>query len=298
MLFNSITDLIGNTPLVRLHKIEEHFNIDNEIYAKLERNNPCGSIKDRTVLQMLKDYQKNGIVKPGSTIIESTSGNTGIALSALGTYFGYHIIIVMPTSMSEERKQLIHTYGAELILVDGGMKQCVAKAEQIKNNTPDSIIFGQFVSSSNPKAHLLSTAIEIENDLPNLDYIFAGIGTGGTITGLSEYFKDKKVKCFGIEPEESPILTLGYAGSHKIQGLGANFIPSILNLDNVQGIIDVNGEEAIECARLIVLKEGLLVGISSGAALLGAINYLQKHNIHHKKVVVIFPDTGERYSWN
>ena len=295
MIKNSILELVGNTPLVRLHKIEEYFGIDVELYAKLEKANPAGSIKDRPVLQMLKGYQEKGVIKKGSTIIEATSGNTGIALAALGNYFDYHIIIVMPSSMSEERKALIKAYGAELVLVEsGGMKAANEKALELKNSISGSIIFGQFDNLDNPLAHYLGTAKEIDTDIPDLDYLFGGFGTGGTISGIARYYKENKktTKVVGIEPASSPLVTENHAGAHKIQGIGANFIPNTLDKSLIDEFITCKDEEAIDTARLIVKKEGLLVGISSGAALISAVNYIKKHNIHHKKVVVIFPDTG------
>ena len=301
MIKDSILDLVGNTPLVRLHKIEEHFNLSVEIYAKLEKNNPVGSIKDRPVLEMLKGYQEKGLIKEGSTIIEATSGNTGIALAALGNYFNYHIIIVMPSSMSEQRKALIRAYGAELVLVEqGGMKGANEKALELQKEIHGSIIFGQFDNLDNPKAHYLHTAGEIEEDIPDLDYLFAGFGTGGTISGIARYFKEKEkaTKFIGVEPASSPLLSENKAGPHKIQGIGANFIPNTLDAKLIDEVVTCKDDDAINMAKLICKKEGLLVGISSGAALASAINYINKNNLKNKKVVVIFPDTGERYSWN
>ena len=301
MIKDSIIDLVGNTPLVRLHKIEEYFNLSVEIYAKLEKNNPVGSIKDRPVLEMLKGYQEKGLIKEGSTIIEATSGNTGIALAALGNYFNYHIIIVMPSSMSEQRKALIRAYGAELVLVEqGGMKGANEKALELQKEIPGSIIFGQFDNLDNPKAHYLHTAREIEEDIPDLDYLFAGFGTGGTISGIARYFKEKEkaTKFIGVEPASSPLLSENKAGPHKIQGIGANFIPNTLDTKLIDEVVTCLDDDAINMAKLICKKEGLLVGISSGAALASAISYINKNNLKNKKVVVILPDTGERYSWN
>jgi len=300
MIYNSILELIGNTPLVRLSKIEQSYNIDNQLYGKLEKQNPAGSIKDRAVYQMLSDYQQKGLLKKGSTIIEPTSGNTGIALCALGNYFDYSVIIVMPKSMSIQRQQLMQAYNGQLVLVDGGMKEAVAKAEELKEKIPGSLILGQFNNPSNPKAHYLTTGREILNDVPDLDYLFAGIGTGGTISGLGKFFKENHpdTKIIGIEPFSSPLITKGHAGPHKIQGIGANFIPDNYHRKYVDQVIEVKDEDAISTAKDLVKKEGLLVGISSGAALIGAINYIKENNISDKKIVTILPDTGERYSWN
>lgn len=300
MVYENITKLIGNTPLVRLEKVEKANSLSCHLYGKLEKSNPAGSVKDRAVLQILLDYQKAGVVKEGTTIIEPTSGNTGIALSALSNYFGYKTIIVMPMSMSVERRNLIKAYNAELVLVDGGMKDAVAKAEEIKASIPGSIIFGQFVNLSNPKAHYLHTAEEIYADLKDVDVIVAGIGTGGTITGIGRFFKERNLKTeiVGVEPESSPLLTKGVAGKHKIQGIGANFVPQTLDLKFVDRVVTVKDEEAIETAKDIVRKEGLLVGISSGAALFAAIRIAKDVKYKNKKIVVILPDTGERYQWN
>lgn len=300
MIYNSILELIGHTPLVRLNKIEQAYNLNNKFYGKLERQNPAGSIKDRAVYQMLLDYQQKGLLKKGSTIIEPTSGNTGIALCALGNYFDYSIIIVMPKSMSIQRQELMKAYNGQLILVDGGMKEAVAKAEELKAQIPGSLILGQFDNPSNPKAHYLTTGKEILDDIPDLDYLFAGIGTGGTISGLGHFFKENHpcTKIIGIEPFSSPLINKGHAGPHKIQGIGANFVPDNYLKEYIDEVIDVKDEEAILTAKDLVKKEGLLVGISSGAALIGAINYSKENKLSDKKIAVILPDTGERYSWN
>ncbi len=300
MIYNSIIDLIGNTPLMRLHKIENHFNINSQLYGKLEKQNPAGSIKDRAAYQMIKDYQEKGLLHKGSVIIEPTSGNTGIALCALGCYFDYKVIIVMPKSMSVQRQQLMKAYHGELVLVDGGMEQAVEKARDIQKTIPGSLIAGQFDNPSNPKAHYLYTGKEILDDVPDLDYLFAGIGTGGTISGLGRFFKENhpSTKIIGIEPFSSPLITKGEVGPHKIQGIGANFIPKNFIHKYVDEVITVKDQEAIDTAVLLTKEEGLFVGISSGAALKGAINYLADNKLKDKKVAVIFPDTGERYSWN
>ncbi|MDR0934770.1 MAG: cysteine synthase A [Erysipelotrichaceae bacterium] len=300
MVYKNIVELIGNTPLVKLDKIKKAHNLNFDLYGKLEKQNPAGSIKDRPVLEIFKDYQKAGVLKKGSTIIEPTSGNTGIALSALANYFDYKVIIVMPSSMSIERRNLIKAYNAELVLVDGGMADAVNKAEELKKSIPGSIIFGQFTNLSNPKSHYLHTAIEIHEDLKKADVIIAGIGTGGTISGIGRYYKENNlpIEIIGVEPTNSPLISKGYSGKHKIQGIGANFIPETLNLNYVDKIITVEDEVAIETAKDIVRKEGLLVGISSGAALAAAISLSKDKKYENKNIVVILPDTGERYQWN
>ena len=300
MVLDSSLELIGNTPLVRLKNIERLHSLDCKIYAKVEKGSLTGSIKDRAVLNVLIDYQERGIVKKGSTIIEATSGNTGIALSALGAYFGYNIIIVMPSSMSLERRKMILAYNAKLVLVDGGMNECNLKAQELNKEIEGSIIFGQFDSINNPEAHYLNTGKEIHEDLEDVDYIFAGIGTGGTISGIGKYYKEHKLdtKIIGIEPYESPLISEGRSGKHLIQGIGANFIPHTFLKEYVDEVITLKGQEAIEEAREIAANEGLLVGISSGCNLKAALNYIEEHDLHNKVIVVIFVDTGERYSWN
>lgn len=289
----------GNTKLVRLSKIEKHFNLDVELYAKDESTNPSGSIKDRAVYQMLLDYKADGTLKKGGTVVEATSGNTGIAISFFSKEFDYNAIIVMPSSMSKERREMIARYGAKLVLIDGGMKQANDEALRIVETTKDAFIFNQFKNPSNPKAHYLYTAKEIDEKLKDIDYIFSGIGTGGTISGIGRYFNEKgsKTKMIGVEPFESPLLTKGQAGPHKIQGIGANFVPDTLDMKYVKEVVDVKGEEAIETAKLIHSLENVSCGISSGAALRGAIDYIKSNDIHDDKIVVIFPDSGNRYSW-
>lgn len=300
MIYKNITELIGNTPLVKLDKIIAAYGLKFDLYGKLEKANPIGSVKDRPVLQILLDYQKAGVIKKGSTIIEPTSGNTGIALAALGNYFEYKVILVMPSSMSNERRSLIRAYNAELVLIDGGMQQAVDKAEEIKASIPGSIIFGQFTNFSNPKAHYLHTAEEIYKDLKDVDVVVSGIGTGGTISGIGHFFKEKHlpVEMIAVEPLASPLLSKGLAGKHMIQGIGPNFVPKILDLECVDRIMTVSNEDAIESAKEIVRKEGLLVGISSGAALKAALELNEDKKYENKRIVVIFPDTGERYQWN
>lgn len=289
----------GNTKLVELKNIEKEFNINSRLFGKVENSNPSGSIKARAVYQMLLDYKKDGILKDDSIIIEATSGNTGIALAYYTKVFGYRLIIYMPKSMSEERRRMITSLGGELKLVDGGMKEAEEEAALEVKNNPKAFMFDQFNNKNNVKAHYLITGPEIYKDLNSVDYIFAGIGTGGTATGLAEYFKENKpsTKIIGVEPFESPLLTKHVAGKHLIQGIGANFVPSILKVDLLSDIEDVKGEEAIKMAKEIREKEELDVGISSGAALLGAINYIKRNNIEGKDVVIIFPDKGDRYSW-
>lgn len=305
MLCNSILDLIGNTPIVRLKNMESKFGLNSniELYGKLERNNPAGSIKDRAVKQIILDLFKDRKLKEGYTIIEPTSGNTGIAMAAIGRYLKLNVIIVMPSSMSEERRKLIKDYGAKLELVDGGMDVAVERANQLNKKIPNSVIPGQFVNESNVMAHYLTTAPEIFRDIPDLAYIFAGIGTGGTITGIGQYVMDNKrnTKVIGVEPEASPLLTKGRSGPHKIQGLGANFVPEILDLKVVEKIVDVSNDNAINTARELCFNEGLYVGISSGASVYAAIDYSKQLDNDSKnkiKMLCILPDTGERYSWS
>lgn len=303
MIFNNVLELVGNTPIVRLEKIEKKFNLNERIklFGKVEKNNPIGSVKDRPVKQMLLDLFESGKLKEGSTIIEPTSGNTGIAMAAIGSYLKLNVIIVMPSSMSQERRKLIKDYGAKLELVDGGMSVAVERANQLNKEIKDSVIPGQFVNQSNVKAHYNYTAPEIFRDIPDIDYIVAGIGTGGTATGIGKYILDnnKQTKVVGVEPESSPLLTKGKASPHKIQGIGANFIPEILDQKVISEIIDVSDDNAINTARDICLTEGLLVGISSGASVYGAIELSKKIEVNKDiKILSILPDTGERYTWN
>ena len=303
MLYNNTLELVGNTPIVRLGKIEKKFNLNEKIklFGKIEKNNPIGSVKDRPVKQMLLDLFESGKLKEGFTIIEPTSGNTGIAMAAIGSYLKLNVIIVMPSSMSQERRKLIKDYGAKLELVDGGMSVAVERANQLNNEIKDSVIPGQFINQSNVKAHYNYTAPEIFNDIPDVDYIVAGIGTGGTATGIGKYIVDnkKQTKVVGVEPESSPLLTKGKASPHKIQGIGANFIPDILDQKVISEIIDVSDDNAINTARDICLTEGLLVGISSGASVYGAVELSKKIEVNKEiKIVSILPDTGERYTWS
>lgn len=286
----------GNTKLVELKNIEIIYGLNCRIFGKVENSNPTGSIKDRAVYNMLLNYQKDRELK-GATIVEATSGNTGIALAFYAKVFGYKCIIVMPSSMSKQRREMIAKYGAELCLIEGGMKESNNKALQLINDIPNSFIFDQFNQKANYEAHY-NTAKELLDANPNIGVVAAGIGTGGTITGIGKYMKQNKpdVKIVGVEPLESPLLTEGKAGPHLIQGIGANFVPSILDKDILDKVIDVPGLDAIEMAKLIREKEGLDVGISSGASLLGLITYIRKYNVTGD-CVAIFPDKGDRYSW-
>lgn len=300
MIYNSVLELIGNTPLLRLKKIEEKYHLDCKLYAKLEKQNPAGSIKDRVALSMYLDYINKGLLNKDTVIIEPTSGNTGIGLASLGNYFGNKVIIVMPKSMSEQRKALMKAYNAELILVDGGMNEAVIEANKIHSEIKNSLIAGQFYNEANIDAHYKNTAREIYSDLKDVDYIFSGIGTGGTISGIGKFFKEKNLptKLIGIEPASSPLLTKGYAGVHKIQGIGANFVPQNYKKEYVDDIVDIEDDDAIKKAKEITKLEGILVGTSSGAALKGALLTIKNKGLHNKNIVIIMPDTGERYSWN
>lgn len=297
MLYKNVLGLIGNTPIVKLENISKLLHC--EIFAKIEKNNYSGSIKDRASYFMLKDLLERKVIKKGGTIIEPTSGNTGISLAALSNYFDLKCIIVMPSSMSIERRKLIKAYNAELVLVDGGMLECQTKAKELNKSLPNSVIVGQFDNYQNVEAHYQCTGKEIINDLNDVDIVVMGIGTGGTISGVSKFLKENKTKIeiVGVEPENSPLLTKGEKGHHKIQGIGPNFVPSILNRTYIDEIVTVSDEEALIWAKEITRKEGLLVGLSSGASLCGAIKYIEKNNYKNKKIVIIFPDTGERYSW-
>lgn len=299
-IYNNLSELIGNTPLMRMNRFEALHSIDAQIYAKLEYFNPAGSVKDRVALEMIESAEADGTLTEGSVIIEPTSGNTGIGLAAIAVAKGYKAVIVMPDTMSEERKKMMAAYGAELILTDGaeGMAGCIRKAEEIKNNTPGSIIAGQFVNPANPAAHIKSTAPEIWDALDGeIDAFVACIGTGGTISGNAKFLKEKNpdIKIIGVEPASSPLITQGKAGGHKIQGIGANFIPQILALELVDEVLTVSDEDAYEYARQAVRSEGVFVGISSGAALCAAVQIAKRDNMKDKKIAVILPDSGSRY---
>ena len=290
--------MLGNTKLVKLEVITKKYNCINDIYAKVEATNPSGSIKDRACYYMLTKLKERGILKDGGTVVEATSGNMGISLSYFQKELNYKAIIVMPASMSMERRMMIKKYGAELEIVSGGMTDCKKVSLDIVNNTEGAILFRQFEDLNNPYAHYINTAKEIYNEFTP-DYFFAGIGTGGTISGVGKFFKENNLptKIIGVEPFESPLLTEGHAHPHLIQGIGANFIPDTLDRSVIDEITTVKGEEAINMAKLIRSDENIDCGYSSGAALLAAINYLNANNITGKKVVVIFPDKGDRYQW-
>ncbi|HHU71448.1 MAG TPA: cysteine synthase A [Clostridiales bacterium] len=295
-----ITDLIGNTPLLELTNYNEEHQLKAKIIAKLEYFNPAGSVKDRIANRMIEDAIKAGEVNKDTTIIEPTSGNTGIGLASVCASKGLKLIITMPETMSVERRKLMKAYGAELVLTDGtqGMKGAIAKANEIKENTPNSFIPSQFSNPSNPKVHEETTAIEVWNDTDGeVDIFVSGIGTGGTISGVGQYLKSKKptVKIIGVEPTDSPIITEGRAGSHKIQGIGAGFIPDTLNTKIYDEIITVTNDDAFTTGREVAKKDGILVGISSGAALWAATELAKRPENEGKNIVVLLPDTGERY---
>jgi len=299
-ILNNAEQLIGKTPLLRLEKIEKALDLKAEIVAKLEFFNPAGSVKDRAALSMLDEAEREGKINKETVLIEPTSGNTGIGLAFIAAIRGYKLIIVMPASMSEERKKLISAYGAELVLTDAskGMSGAIEKAEEIKNNTPNSIIMGQFINPANPLAHFKTTGPEIFRDTDGkVDIFVAGIGTGGTISGTGKYLKSQRedIKVIGVEPEGSPVLTKGVAGSHKIQGIGAGFIPQTLDTSVCDEIIAVSDSDAFQTARMVAEKEGLLIGISSSAALFAAMSVAKREENSGKKIVVLLPDSGERY---
>lgn len=299
-IFNSADELIGNTPLMELAHIQKKYELKAKIFAKLEFLNATGSAKDRVAKAMIIDAENDGRLKKDSVIIEPTSGNTGIGLASVGTARGYRVIIVMPDTMSKERCTLIKAYGAEVVLSDGtkGMAGAIEKANELAQEIPNSFIPDQFSNPSNPKVHKETTGPEIWNDTNgNIDIFVAGVGTGGTITGVGEFLKSKKddVKIVAVEPESSPLLSKGIAGSHKIQGIGANFVPSILNTNIYDEIIPVSNEDAYAMGKAIGREEGILVGISSGAALAAAIKVAQRKENEGKNIVVFFVDSGDRY---
>lgn len=299
-IYKSADELIGKTPLLELTRIEKEFGLKARLLAKLEYFNPAGSVKDRIAKAMIDDAEASGKLNKDSVIIEPTSGNTGIGLASVAAARGYRIIIVMPETMSVERRQLMKAYGAELVLTEGakGMKGAIAKAEELAKELPNSFIPGQFTNPANPKAHYDTTGPEIFEDTNGeLDIFVAGVGTGGTITGIGSYLKEKKpsVKVVAVEPASSPVLSEGKAGAHKIQGIGAGFVPEVLNTSVYDEIITVTNENAFEAGRLIGKKEGLLVGISSGAALWTAIELAGRPENENKTIVVLLPDTGDRY---
>ena len=299
-IYTSADQLIGKTPLLELTHIEKKYGLKAKVLAKLEYFNPAGSVKDRIARKMLDDAEAAGKLTPDSVIIEPTSGNTGIGLASVAAARGYRIIIVMPETMSVERRQLMKAYGAELVLTEGakGMKGAIAKADELAKEIPNSFVPGQFVNPSNPKAHYETTGPEIFEDTDGeVDIFVAGVGTGGTITGVGEYLKDKKpgVKIVAVEPETSAVLSTGVAGAHKIQGIGAGFVPDVLDTKVYDEIIPVSNEAAFEAGKLIGKSEGVLVGISSGAAAYAAIELAKRPENEGKTIVVLLPDTGDRY---
>ena len=299
-IYTSADQLIGNTPLLELTHIEQAFQLKARILAKLEYFNPAGSVKDRIAKSMIDEAERTGQLKPGSVIIEPTSGNTGIGLASAAAARGYRLILVMPETMSVERRQLMKAYGAELVLTEGekGMKGAIAKAEELASEIPNSFLPGQFINPSNPKAHRETTGPEIYQDTDGaVDIFVAGVGTGGTITGVGEYLKSKKpdVQIVAVEPASSAVLSTGVAGAHKIQGIGAGFVPDVLNQTIYDEIIPVENQKAFETGRLMARQEGVLVGISSGAALWAAMEVAKRRENEGKTIVVLLPDTGDRY---
>jgi cysteine synthase A len=302
-IYTSVDELVGNTPLVGVGNLEKELNLEARLLVKVEALNPAGSVKDRVALEMLNQAESDGKLVAGSTIIEPTSGNTGIGLTALAIRRGYKVIIVMPDTMSVERRNLMKAYGATVELTPGklGMKGAIARAEELNKEIPNSFIPGQFVNMANPQAHYKTTGPEIWNDTEgNVDYFVAGVGTGGTISGTAKFLKEQKpsVKAIAVEPESSPVLSLGTAGPHKIQGIGAGFIPATLNTKIYDEVVRVSNEAAFETARLLARREGLLTGISSGAALSVGIELAKKPENKGKTIVVLLPDSGDRYLSN
>ena len=299
-IYTSADQLIGKTPLLELTHIEKAHDLKAKILAKLEYFNPAGSVKDRIAKAMIDDAEQKGLLREGSVIIEPTSGNTGIGLASVAAARGYRIIIVMPETMSVERRQLMKAYGAELVLTEGakGMKGAIAKADELAAQIPNSFVPGQFVNPSNPKAHFETTGPEIYEDTDGkVDYFVAGVGTGGTITGVGSYLKTRNpsVKVVAVEPESSPVLSKGVSGAHKIQGIGAGFVPDVLDTRIYDEILPISNEDAFAAGKLVGRKEGVLVGISSGAALHAAVELAKRPENAGKTIVVLFPDTGDRY---
>lgn len=295
-----LTELVGKTPLLELNKFSESKNLDNPVIAKVEFFNPGGSVKDRVALAMIEDAERKGILKPGATIIEPTSGNTGVGLALVSAVKGYHLILTMPETMSVERRNLVKAYGAEVRLTSGkdGMPGAIKAAEELRDSIPGSVILQQFENPANPAKHYASTGPEIWEDTDGeVDIFVAGVGTGGTVTGIAKYLKEKKpsVKVYAVEPLTSPVLNGGKSGPHKIQGIGAGFVPKIYGSQYVDEVIDVDNDDAIRTGRQLAQTEGLLVGISSGAAAFAAAQVAQRPENKGKKVVILLPDTGERY---
>ena len=296
----SITQLIGGTPLLELVNYEKNHQLNAKILAKLEFFNPAGSVKDRVASAMIADAEASGVLKPGATIIEPTSGNTGIGLAAVGTAKGYHVILTMPETMSVERRMLVAAYGAEVVLTSGsaGMKGAIAKAEELEKSIENAVILGQFVNQANPKAHYETTGPEIWKDTEGkVDILVAGVGTGGTVTGIGKYLKEQNpnVKVVAVEPASSPVLSQGKAGPHKIQGIGAGFVPDTLDTGVYDEVFPVENEDAFATGRAVAKTEGVLVGISSGAALYAATQLAKRPENAGKTIVAVLPDTGERY---
>ena len=299
-IYNSITELVGHTPLVEFHRLKKALGLKGRIAGKLEYFNPAGSVKDRVALAMIEDAEAKGILQPGATIIEPTSGNTGVGLAFVSSAKGYKLILTMPDTMSIERRNLLKAYGAELVLTDGakGMKGAIEKAEELHKEYPNSVIPSQFTNPENPNIHYLTTGPEIFEQLSGrVDIFVAGVGTGGTISGVGKYLKEQnpEIKIVAVEPESSPVLSKGTPGPHKIQGIGAGFVPQTLNTDIYDEIITVSNEDAFATGRTLAKKEGLLVGISSGAAVKAATVLAQRKENQSKTIVVLLPDTGERY---
>ncbi|MGN0378429.1 MAG: cysteine synthase A [Butyrivibrio sp.] len=299
-IYKSAAELIGNTPLVEFTKLEEKYGVEAKLLAKLEYFNPAGSVKDRVAKEIIEDAEARGELKPGATIIEPTSGNTGIGLASIAAAKGYRLIIVLPETMSVERRNIIKAYGAEIVLTEGakGMPGAIAKAKELQEQTPGSIIAGQFVNPANPQAHRKTTGPEIWNDTDGkVDIFVAGVGTGGTVTGVGEYLKEKNpaVKVVAVEPATSPVLSKGTSGSHKIQGIGAGFVPDVLNTKIYDEIIPVDNDAAFAYSKDIAKTEGVLVGISAGAALAAAVELAKRPENKGKNIVVLLPDSGDRY---
>ncbi len=299
-VYNNVTELIGKTPILKLNNFAKAESVDANIFAKLEYFNPAGSVKDRIANAMISDAEAKGELKPGATIIEPTSGNTGIGLASVGTAKGYKVILTMPETMSVERRNLVKAYGAEVVLTEGakGMKGAIEKANELKDATPGAVILGQFVNPANPKAHYETTGPEIWADTEGkVDAFIAGVGTGGTLSGVGKYLKEQNpdVKIFAVEPETSPVLSEGHGGSHKIQGIGAGFVPDTLNTSVYDEVIPVPNEAAFETGNKIAKTEGILVGISSGAAVWAAEQLAKRDEFKGKNIVALLPDTGDRY---